>query len=504
MEARDFLALTPLLIVTGTALFVLMLDLFLREERRGWLSGLSLLGVVAAFLANLSLPTFREPLVQGMIRFDALTQFLNAVFLLGCGLAVMLSADYARRQGMARGEYYCLVLLSTLGAMLMGASADLLMLFLGLETLSIPLYVLATFTRRNPASQEAGLKYFLLGAFSSALFLYGIALLYGATGTTKLDGVLQGLSSAMGTAPGLVLGGLGLLLVGLAFKAAAVPFHTWAPDVYEGAPTSVTAFMAVAAKAGAFAAFLRVLAISTPALAEGWALVVGWLAVLTMALGNVVAVVQLNLKRLLAYSSIAHAGYLLIAVAVGQTGALSEPASAGLLFYLLVYTLMTLGAFGVVIVAEGRGENLSLEDMKGLAWRYPWVGLAMALFMVSLAGLPPTAGFFAKFYVFRAAVEAGSWGVLLAIVGVIASVISVFYYLRVVYYLYLRPAPAPVAAAATEGEGEEEPGRPVYLSRLAAWGLGIAAVSVLFLGVYPTAALRWLVEIAAAAMSALP
>lgn len=494
MEVRDLWALTPMLLVTGTALFVLLLDLFLREERRGWLAGLSLMGVVAAFLANLSLPTFGGPLVQGMIRFDALTQFLNVVFLLGCGLAVMLSSDYTRRQGIARGEYYCLMLLSTLGAMLMGASADLLMLFLGLETLSIPLYVLATFRRRNPASQEAGLKYFLLGAFSSALFLYGMVLLYGATGTTKLDGVFQGLSSALGTAPGLVLGGLGLLVVGLAFKAAAVPFHTWAPDVYEGAPTSVTAFMAVAAKAGAFAAFLRVLAISTPALAESWTLIVGWLALLTMALGNVVAVVQLNLKRLLAYSSIAHAGYLLIAVAVGQTGAWSEPASAGLLFYLLVYTLMTLGAFGGVIVAEGRGENLSLSDLRGLAWRHPGMGLTMALFLVSLAGLPPTAGFFAKFYVFRAAVEAGSWGVVLALGGVLTSVISVFYYLRVVYYLYLRPVPTAETAA--------EPDRPVYLSHLAAWGLGIAAILVIFLGVYPTAVLRWLAEIAAAAAAA--
>lgn len=470
MTSLDLIVLLPELMLVGTALFVLLLDLFLHAEQRQWLLWVSLLGVVAAGVANGLIPTQGAPLMQEMIRFDEISKVLNFVFLLGCGLALVLSADYLVRQGIARGEYYALVLLSTLGAMFMGSSVDLLMVFLGLETLSIPLYILATFLRRNTSSQEAGLKYFLLGAFSSALFLYGIALVYGATGTTQLSAMAQEKTSL------LLYAGVGLLLVGLAFKAAAVPFHTWAPDVYEGSPTSATAFMAVAAKAGAFAALLRVFALALPpTLADSWTLLVGVLAVLTMVLGNVVAVVQLNLKRLLAYSSIAHAGYLLIAVASAQSATLMEPATSSLLFYLLIYTLMTLGAFGVLLVAEGKGENLSMTDLGGLAIRHPWVAAAMAIFMISLAGLPPTAGFFAKFYVFSAAIQAGELG--LALIGVLTSVVSVYYYLRVVYYMYMRPA-------AVE--------RPVHISTLALAGIALAAVGVLVLGIYPPLVLGWI------------
>jgi len=499
LTAEDIWAMAPLLIVTGSALFVLILDLFLRPEpeRKGPLVWASLVGVGAALVANAVAPAPSGTWVQGMLRVDLVSKFLNTVFLLGAGLAVLLAAGYVERQGIARGEYYCLLLFSTLGAMLMGMSADLVLLFLGLETLSIPLYILATFFKRRPASQEAGLKYFLLGAFSSALFLYGIALVYGATGTTQLEGVLSGLPEALGRAPGLVYAGLGLLIVGLGFKAAAVPFHTWAPDVYEGAPTSVTAFMAVAAKAAAFAAFLRVLLEAfpptrLPELAAAWAPLIALLAALTMVLGNVVAVVQLNLKRLLAYSSIAHAGYLLIAlVAMGAgTPATAADAMAGLLFYLLVYTLMTLGAFGAVVVAEGegRGENPSLRDLAGLGARHPWLAGMIALFLVSLAGLPPTAGFFAKFYVFKAAIEAGPLGLAVAIVGVLTSVISVYYYLRVAYYAVVaRPAAA-----------DADVERPFYASGPVWVGLGVAALLVLALGLYPT----WVVEGLAQGLSA--
>ncbi len=477
MSSVDLIALLPELILIAVALFVLLLDLFLRPDQKHQLVRWSLLGVGAALVANALIPAQSEPLVQGMIRFDEISKYLNLVFLLGSGLALALADQYIQRQEIARGEYYTLVLISTMGAMFMGSSADLLMLFLGLETLSIPLYILATFFRRRPASQEAGLKYFLLGAFSSALFLYGIALIYGATGSTQLVAIGSALSGALATTPMILYAGVGLLLVGLGFKAAAVPFHTWAPDVYEGAPTSVTAFMAVAAKAGAFAALLRVLAFAQPALAEGWTALVGALAVLSMILGNVVAVVQLNLKRLLAYSSIGHAGYLLVAIASTQGSAMLGAAESSLLFYLLVYTLMTLGAFGVVILAEGRGENLSLGDLSGLAARHPWIAGAMAVFMISLAGLPPTAGFFAKFYVFSAAIQAGQLG--LALVGVLASVVSVFYYLRVVYYIYMRPV---------------EVERPLHLSPLALASIAFAAVAILVLGVYPTWALGWLTQ----------
>jgi NADH-quinone oxidoreductase subunit N len=472
----DLLALLPELILIAVALFVLLLDLFLRPDQKHQLVRWSLLGVGAALVANALVSTRSEPLAQGMIRFDEISQYLNLVFLLGAGMALALADEYVRRQEINRGEYYTLLLISTAGAMFMGSSADLLMLFLGLETLSIPLYILSTFFRKRPASQEAGLKYFLLGAFSSALFLYGIALVYGATGSTQLVDIVSALSGALAATPLLLYAGVGLLLVGLGFKAAAVPFHTWAPDVYEGAPTSVTAFMAVAAKVGAFAAFLRVLVFAPPALAEGWTVLVGTLAVLTMILGNVVAVVQLGLKRLLAYSSIGHAGYLLVAVASAQGPALlGSAATSSLLFYLLIYTLMTLGAFGVIVLAEGRGENLSLNDLSGLAARHPWIAGAMALFMISLAGLPPTAGFFAKFYVFSAAVQAGQLG--LVIVGVLASVVSVYYYLRVVYYIYMLPM---------------EVERPLHISPLALASLALAAVGILALGVYPTWALDWL------------
>ncbi len=478
MTLQDLIALLPELILTGVAIIILILDLFLRPEQRHGLVWVSLLGLGAAAIANGLVPTQMASLAQGMLRFDELSKIFNYIFLLGCALALVLSLEYLWRQGIARGEYYTLVLLSTVGAMLMGSSADLLMLFLGLETLSIPLYILATFFIGSASSQEAGLKYFLLGAFSSALFLYGIALVYGATGTTQLDALPKALWEAMEGTPLLLYAGVGLLLVGLGFKAAAVPFHTWAPDVYEGAPTSATAFMAVAAKAGAFAALLRVFAFALPALAESWASLIGVLAVLTMILGNVVAIVQLNLKRLLAYSSIAHAGYLLIAVASAQSPVLMAPATSSLLFYLLVYTLMTLGAFGVLMLAEGQGENLSLSDLSGLATRHPWAAASMALFMISLAGLPPTAGFFAKFYVFSAAIQAGEWGLVL--IGVLTSVVSVYYYLRVVYFIYMRPATVE---------------RPLHVSSLALLGLALAALGVLVLGLYPPLALSWIAQI---------
>lgn len=476
---NDLLALLPEMVLATVALVVILADLFLRARQRRALAWLSLLGMAGALAATLSIPTFEEPMVQGMLRVDVLAKFLNVVFLLGGGFTLMLSADYLERQGAARGEYYALILFSTMGAMLMGSSADLLMIFLGLETLSIPLYILSSFFRHDPASQEAGFKYFLLGSFSSALLLYGVALVYGATGTTQLGALAGAVSGALAAKPLLLYAGAGLLLVGLSFKSAAVPFHTWAPDVYEGAPTSTTAFMAVAAKAGAFAAFIRVFADPFVEFAPSWAVLVGVIAALTMILGNVVAVVQTNLKRLLAYSSIAHAGYLLIGVAAAQTPELAADATSGLLFYLLVYTLMTLGAFGVVMLAEGRRENLSLNDVAGMAWKSPGLGTAMAIFMISLAGLPPTAGFFGKFYVFRAAIEADLlW---LALVGVVTSVVSVYYYLRVVYTMVMRPA---------------ETDRAAFSSRLAWVGLSVMAVGILLLGVYPSLAYGWLGSLA--------
>ncbi|MBI1730633.1 NADH-quinone oxidoreductase subunit N [Candidatus Acetothermia bacterium] len=483
MTLNDLFVLSPEIIVTVSALIILILDLFLAAEFKRSLAGFTLFGIVLAAVANAFIPIGSAPLIQGMLRVDAISQFLNLIFLVGAGVAALLSADYVKRQGIARGEYYALILLSTLGAMLMGSSANLIMIFLGLETLSIPLYILSAFMRTRSASQEAGLKYFLLGSFASALLLYGIALLYGATGSIQIDEILAKLPAAMLATPLFVYAGGGLLLVGLAFKAAVVPFHMWAPDVYEGAPTSATAFMAVAAKAGAFAALLRLFGPGLMQIDSAGVVIIGILAGLTMIFGNIAALAQLNLKRLLAYSSIAHAGYLLLAITAAQSTPLAGTAINGLLFYLLIYTLMTLGAFGVVILAEGRGENLSLSDFSGFASRHPWIAGAMAIFMVSLAGIPPTAGFIGKFLIFSAVIQAGEIG--LALIGVFASVISVYYYLRVVYYMYMRPSTSE---------------RPVFVSGFIVLGVGLTAIAVLVFGIYPSVILQWLPQAASATL----
>jgi len=462
--AKDLLTLMPELILLGAALLILLFDLYLDLAKwRSILIGVGLLSIIAALIVNVNtLLGSSSYAFNNMLIYDGLGRLFNLVLLISCGLSILLSADYVRSQRLERGEYYALMLFSTLGAMLMGKSADLITLFLGLETLSLPLYILVTFARSRPASQEAGLKYFLLGAFSTAFFLYGLALIYGAVGTTHIPA----LTTSKPQANLLLYAGLGLIIIGLAFKAAIVPFHTWAPDAYEGAPTSVTAFMAVAAKVGAFAALLRVLAPSLPDLKEGWGPLLGALAMLTMIVGNVIALVQTDLKRMLAYSGIAHAGYMLIGVIAGSPEAL--------LFYLLAYTFMNLGAFGILILLEGE-RNSSLFDYSGLGARAPALAAAMALFMISLAGLPPTAGFMAKLYIFSAAIREGSLGLALALVGVLTSVISVYFYMRLVYFMYMRsPEAAGVIDASHHG------------SLLALAAILIAAFFVLHLGLFPS------------------
>jgi len=338
-------------------------------------------------------------------------------------------------------------------------------IFLGLETLSIALYILAGFLREQLRSNESALKYLLLGAFATGFLLYGIALVYGATGSTNLRQIAAVVATGNLNNPVWLTIGAGLLIVGFAFKVASVPFHMWTPDVYEGAPTSVTAFMIAGTKAAAFAGFLRVLMTALPALAPDWSRVLWLLAVLTMTVGNVVAIAQTSIKRMLAYSSIAHAGYLLVALVAAST-----LGSGSILFYLVAYTFMNLGAFAVVIaLARQDGERTSLEEYAGLGWKYPFLGAAMALFMFSLAGIPPTAGFMGKFYIFNAAIQANYVG--LAIIGVLNSVVSVYYYLRVTVIMYM-------------GQGEEAPAA----SRLApALGLAvlIAILGTLELGLFP-------------------
>ena len=424
--AGDLRLLVPELVVTATAVAVMLAGLFLPAGRQHLLRWLAAVGTLGALGATLTAGADPTPAFAGMYVRDALTRVMQATALLAVLLAQWLSGEYVERTGLETGEYYALVLVAALGAMLMAASSDLIMLFLGLETLSIPLYVLAAFARTDLRSQEAGLKYFLLGAFGTAFFLYGIALLFGATGSTGY----RALAEHARTPAAIFQAGLALLTIGLAFKAAVVPFHFWAPDVYEGAPLPATAYMSVIAKVGAFAAFLRVFVAALAAQAGEWSTLLAAISVLTMIVGNVAALRQTSIKRLLAYSSIAHAGFILTGVVAGTPSGASAVA-----FYLLAYTFMTLGAFAVVLMLHRRGEEADqIADLSGVAWRAPALGGAMALFMVSLAGLPPTSGFLAKFYVFTAALDAGQIGVV--VTGVLTSVVSAYYYLRVAYTMF--------------------------------------------------------------------
>jgi NADH-quinone oxidoreductase subunit N len=464
----DLTAILPALILMVWGMGLLLVTLVVPQQRRAIIAWLGLLGLGATFAT--SLLRWDRPVNGFMdaVTLDNYSLFLSAIFAIAGMLTVLLSLHYLRDRGIERGEYYPLLLFSISGMTLMASANDLTVLFIALELLSIPLYVLAGFARpgasippsppvplggdafQSPSgeaekSEESALKYFLLGAFSSAFLIYGIALVYGGTGTTALPEIVR--SSALGAAAdgramtgnlALVLVGVGLILAGLAFKVAAVPFHMWTPDVYEGAPTPITGFMSVGAKAAGFAALGRIFLLALPSLGDDWALPVAVLAALTMILGNVVALSQDNIKRMLAYSSIAHAGYLLIGVA-----ARSERGLAGLLFYLLAYAFTNLGAFAVLTAmarracgeqSESKGEDTTFAPYAGLAKRQPWLAAAMALFMFSLTGIPPTGGFVGKYYLFWAAVEADlTW---LAVVGVLTSLVSAFFYLRVVVTMY--------------------------------------------------------------------
>jgi NADH-quinone oxidoreductase subunit N len=368
----------------------------------------------------------------------------------------------------------------------MASSRDLILMFLGLELMSICVYVLVGFNREDPRSGEGSLKYFLLGAFSSAFFLYGVALIFGATGSTNLSVVGPLLETGLAASP-LFLVGAGLILVGLCFKVAAVPFHMWTPDAYDGAPTPVTAFMATGVKAAAFAAFLRIFGVAFGGAYEIWGPALWWLAVITMFVANLIGLTQGSVKRMLAYSSVAHAGYLLVALLSRNT-----LGASAFLFYLLVYTLMTAGAFGMVIVSSRTDkERISLDDYAGLGWEQPVVGAVFSIFLLSLAGFPLTAGFVGKLYILRAALSAGPEGLTLAIALVIASLISYFYYLRVVVVMYMRPAPAEVSSqAALVGAGAA---RTTVI---------LAAIAVVVLFLYPRPVMRWAEQSVAGVISA--
>ncbi len=462
----NFAALYPEIVVIITAFVVMAVDLFFSDKRI--VGYVSLLGLVVAAVVTVGMFGSASAF-QNMAVSDGYSLVLNLIFIVTAVLSILLSLSYLEGKEMQRGEYYALILFSTSGMMFMGAALDLMIVFMGLEIMSIALYILAAFNRRQPNSGEAGMKYFVLGAFASAFFLYGVALVYGATGSTNLPVIGEWFSSGQGNLNDpLALVGLGLLIVGFAFKVAAVPFQWWTPDVYQGAPTSVTAFMSVGAKTAGFAAFIRVLMIAFgTAFTVDWQIMVSILAVITMTGGNVAALAQKDVKRMLAYSSIAHAGYILVGVASGLMDGVNA-----VLFYLMAYAFMNIGAFAVIAVLERRDEvGSKLSDYAGLASSKPLLALVMALFMISLTGIPPFVGFWGKVYVFQAAVAAGlGW---LAVIGVLNSAISAFYYLGVVVQMYMR-SPA-------EGEAV-----PVNLSFPVTVTLIIAGVVTILLGVWPT------------------
>jgi NADH-quinone oxidoreductase subunit N len=467
-QADYFWALLPEIVLCLGGMVVLLVDVFQKGSRsqpsRAIVGWLALASLIAAAAANLWLAGVSGS-ADGVVALDGFRIFANFVILLAAALCVLLSFGYLDRREINRGEYYALVLFGVVGMMLMAGSRDLILTFIALELMSIAVYVLVGFDRRDPRSGEGALKYFLLGAVSSAFFLYGIALVFGATGTTHLELIA---AATAGGARGdlLLLAGMALVLVGFAFKVAAVPFHMWTPDAYDGAPTPITALMATGVKAGAFAAFIRVFAVAFAGAQLEWGAVVWWLAVLTMLGANLVALTQGSVKRMLAYSSIAHAGYLLVALLSG-----GEAGGASFLFYLLAYTLMTVGSFGIVIAnARGDDERIALEDYAGLGWEQPLMGAAFTVFLLSLAGFPLTGGFIGKLYILRAAVGAGQ--TLLAVVLVIASLISYFYYLRLVVVMYMQPAAEPAASRL-----------PLPLPAQAA--IALAGVAVLLLFFWP-------------------
>jgi len=477
---RSLYSVLPEAAVIVTALIVLLADLFLAEERKGLLCGIGIAGVAAALLAGFWLGPERIEGFSGMIVHDAMGLFFTLTILGVALLTLLMATGYAEWEGTRNGEFYALLLLSTAGMLIMAKGTDLMTVFLGLETMSIPVYCLVGFHRNRMTSLEGALKYFLLGAFASGFFLYGIALIYFVTGTTKIAPLAARAGDLRLVADPVFLAGIALLLVGFGFKVSLAPFHMWTPDAYEGAPTLVTAFMGAAVKAAAFAALIRVALLAFPAIAPATANVLWVLAVLTMTVGNFSALLQDNVKRMLAYSSIAHAGYILVGlVAAGVAGGQAS------LFYLLVYAFMNLGAFGVLmLVAQREDDGYDIRHFAGVGFRYPVLGALLSLFLISLAGIPPTAGFVGKFYLFSAAVKSGYVG--LAVIGVLNSAVSVYYYLRLVVYMYMVPA-----------EGEIPVPRPPRTAFSLA--LCASAAAVVLLGVAP----RGLLEFAERSILAL-
>ena len=436
MTQSDLYTILPIIILVAWACVLLLADLFIPKGRKGWTAVLAAIGLAGALGVTVAQAGLERSAFNGMVTLDGFSSFLNALFLASGLFGIAIAYGYLKRMGIERGEYYTLMLFSISGMLLMAQAADLIVIFLALELLSIPLYVLAAWARPRTDSEEAGLKYFLLGAFATGFVVYGVALVFGATGSTALSGIAAAVTAGTYTKY-LLLIGAALILVGFSFKVAAVPFHMWTPDVYQGAPSSVTGFMAVGAKAAGFAALLRIFVTAFPSLDADLVPVLWGLAALTMVAGNLIAISQTNIKRLLAYSSIAHAGYILMAFVSFGNPKVAPDSVASALFYLVTYAITSFGAWSVVIALEKPdGKGLEISDYAGLGKRKPLLAAAMTIFMLSLTGMPPTLGLIGKFYLFRTAIQGGFIG--LAIIGVLTSLISAYYYLRVVVVMYMK------------------------------------------------------------------
>jgi len=467
----NFAAIMPSLVLTCFGMLLLIVNVFSPRGKTAHVAWMSIFALVITAVVSLGAWNNPEIGFADHVSLDKFATFFNITFLLAAGLTILMSDDYLKREGYPVGEYYPLILFTTAGAMWMASGTDLMTIFLGLEVLSVSLYVLAGFLRGDVRSNEAGLKYFLLGAFSTGFLLYGMALIYGVAGTTNVTaiGKFLAMHKTVLSNP-LTIAGMILISVGFLFKIAAAPFHMWTPDVYQGAPTPITAFMSAGPKAAAFAALMRVLTLGLFELRDEWTSMLWVLAVLTMTIGNFVAIFQTNIKRMLAYSSIAHAGYALVGLV-----AANEIGLSGILFYMLAYTFMNLGAFAVLVLAGKKGEeNLTLDGFAGFGYKKPFLGIAMTIFLFSLMGIPPTAGFAGKFYIFAGAVKAGY--IWLAVLGVLNSAVSLYYYLRIMVYMYFRDP--------SEDYSWVTSNVPVIASIL------IALVGILYLGIIPASVME--------------
>ncbi|MCW5782788.1 MAG: NADH-quinone oxidoreductase subunit N [Nitrospirales bacterium] len=476
LPLADLVLILPELLIVGMACLILVLDPLTPAHKKDLLAWMSLGILVVGSVVTVSGFGGRVMAFSDLVVVDSYAVFWKMLLYLVSGLTILLSMGYLKEEKIQLAEYYAFVLLALAGMMVMVSGADLLTIYLGIELMSITLYIMAGFKRFELRSIESSAKYFVLGAFSSGILLYGISIIFGVTGSTRLVEIAA-VVNGRGIDDPLVFISLMLLIVGFGFKVAAVPFHMWTPDVYEGAPTSVTAFMAVASKAASFAAFLRVLLEAFGGIKPDWNLLILVICIITVALGNLVAIVQTNVKRMLAYSSIAHAGYALIGVVVagwaGIEGAVSSQGVSSLMLYLAIYSFMTIGAFSMVAVLRKGGlEGEEIEDFTGLAKRHKGGAFLMLVFMVSLAGIPPTAGFIGKLYLFMAAVNAGlAW---LAIIGLIFAAISAFFYLRIVMVMYMR-----------EPSSEQELHTRLVLSPQVSFVLACAVAGVVLLGIFP-------------------